>query len=90
MQIFSSQPRLVKYAYLPNKRAVEGKLNHVIQQLETLTQKVWDLQAGSDAGDSEYTSCHLHLDLSLFVCHCASSCKTDSYLRALFDNNNDM
>lgn len=53
VQIFSSQPRLVKYAYLPNKRAVEGKLNHVIQQLETLTQKVWDLQAGSDAGDSE-------------------------------------
>ena len=49
LQIFSSQPRLVKYAYLPNKRVVEGKLNHVIAQLEGLTQRVWEGQAEADA-----------------------------------------
>lgn len=49
MQVLSSQPRLVKYAYLPNERAVEGKFNHVIQQLESLTERVWDLQTTSDS-----------------------------------------
>ena len=53
LQIFSSQPRLVKYAYLPNKRVVEGKLNHVIAQLEGLTQRVWEWQAECDATVTE-------------------------------------
>ena len=53
MQIFSSQPRLVKYAYLPNKRVVEGKLNHVIAQLESLTQQVWDMQNRADTAEAE-------------------------------------
>ena len=56
MQVFSSQPRIVKYAYLPNKRAVDGKLNQVIAQLEGLTHQIWDLLAGTEQEEPAYVS----------------------------------
>lgn len=45
LQIFSTQSRIVKYAYLSNKWALDGKLDQVVAQLEGLTQQIWELSA---------------------------------------------
>ena len=69
-QVYSSQPRIVKYAQLAKKRAVDGKLNQVVTQLEGLTQHIWDLSADHTNANPAYVLASVLSHTSVPDSHC--------------------